>query len=289
MCLPYLWTFHVCVIESSIIFQLCSFRVVHLTYLTLPSLIEVWPPRTQFSKIQTSFPRKILGERFMATPHGKESTNIPPTALGLCCFTSNIPLLRYLPLPARRKTSKNRWGRNTGLLAPPASQPASHPCHLWHCLEKRLLAQFRDSLKAPKRSCFCGLMPYQQLKHLASSQNVFFCLAFVCSYNLETQTGKSSYTQLLSSLNASNHLSFLQLRGPTTLRDVQFSPGFVEGFLLSLGASTRKNNKWLFLGICVFSKDLWWSLTSKKNPIQFKVIIGVRHSSKMPDLIYLMR
>ena len=174
MCLPYLWTFHVCVIESSIIFQLCSFRVVHLTYLTLPSLIEVWPPRTQFSKIQTSFPRKILGERFMATPHGKESTNIPPTALGLGCFTSNIPLLRYLPLPARRKTSKNRWGRNTGLLAPPASQLASHPCHLWHCLEKRLLAQFRDSLKAPKRSCFCGLMPYQQLKHLASSQNVFF-------------------------------------------------------------------------------------------------------------------
>ena len=101
MCLPYLWTFHVCVIESSIIFQLCSFRVVHLTYLTLPSLIEVWPPRTQFSKIQTSFPRKILGERFMATPHGKESTNIPPTALGLGCFTSNIPLLRYREKPPK--------------------------------------------------------------------------------------------------------------------------------------------------------------------------------------------
>lgn len=163
-------------------------------------------------------------------------------------------------------------GAETGLLAPPASQPASHPCHLWHCLEKRLLAQFRDSLKAPKRSCFCGLMPYQQLKQLPSSQNFFVWHLFVATIG-KLKLAKAATLNFYPPWMLPTIYPFYSCWVQQLLLDVQFSPGFVEGFLLSLGASTKKNNKWLFLGSCVLSKDLWWSLTSKKNT-QFKVILG---------------
>ena len=48
----------------------------------------------------------------MATPHGKESTNIPPTALGLCCFTSTEKNLQK-PMGAEHRPA-GAAGKPTG-------------------------------------------------------------------------------------------------------------------------------------------------------------------------------